>query len=148
MSRRTNWSTHLTFGGESLTSRACYKRRVAATDHCVAIERVCPHCYSKFIATPEQPQHESCQPIVERILDQRWNFEREHDSVVTEIHVSPQVEREILMKCEPLQAMRFADLRFADTVSGFEPPNVSGVDWYMDRDLSGESWRFVTAERR
>lgn len=53
--RRTNWSTHLTFGGEPLTSRACFGRKVAATDHCVAIVRTCPHCYGKFVATPTAP---------------------------------------------------------------------------------------------
>lgn len=68
MSRRTNWSTHLTFGGESLTSRACYRRRVAASDHCVAIERVCPHCYSKFIATPNARYHGCTKGIAEEAL--------------------------------------------------------------------------------
>jgi len=61
MSKRTPWSTHLTFGGEALTSRACYGRRVAATDHCVAIVRTCPVCFTRYVATPEQPAHD-CQP--------------------------------------------------------------------------------------
>ena len=58
--RRTNWSTHLTFGGEALTSRACYGRRVAATDHCVAIIKRCPHCLETYVARPERPCHD-CQ---------------------------------------------------------------------------------------
>ncbi len=55
--RRTNWSTHLTFGGEPLTSRACLGAKVAATDHCVAIIKTCPHCLSPYLATATEPTH-------------------------------------------------------------------------------------------
>lgn len=57
--RTTNWSTHETFGGEGLTSRWTQKR-VAATDHCVAIIKRCPRCFSDYVATPGHPPDHAC----------------------------------------------------------------------------------------
>lgn len=56
MSRVTGWHSRETFGGTSLTSYRSGKR-IAATDHCCAIVRTCPECFSRYVSTPEQPQH-------------------------------------------------------------------------------------------
>lgn len=55
--KRTNWSTHATFGGTPMVSRYT-QQRVAATDHCVAIAQRCPRCFEVFVARPEQPEHD------------------------------------------------------------------------------------------
>ena len=46
-------------GGAPMTSRYT-QQRIAARDHCVAIVRTCPQCHSRYVATPEQPEH-GCQ---------------------------------------------------------------------------------------
>lgn len=57
--KRTNWSTHATFGGTPMVSRYT-QQRVAASDHCVAIAKRCPVCFEVYMARPEQPEH-GCQ---------------------------------------------------------------------------------------
>lgn len=55
--KETNWYRGgASFGGEALTSRATGKK-IAATDHCVAIIRTCPACHEKYVARPNQPEH-------------------------------------------------------------------------------------------
>lgn len=54
--KRTNWSTHATFGGTPMVSRYT-QQRVAATDHCVAIIRRCPVCFATYVDRPGQPLH-------------------------------------------------------------------------------------------
>lgn len=58
--KRTNWSTHPTFGGSPLVSRATGKA-FAATDHCVALVKTCPRCFEKYMATPTKQDHD-CAP--------------------------------------------------------------------------------------
>lgn len=59
----TNWSTHATFGGEPMVSRYT-QQRIAASDHCVAIAKRCPHCFEVFLARPERPDcHCQCVPV-------------------------------------------------------------------------------------
>ena len=60
--KRTNWSTHSTFGGSPLVSRATGKA-FAATDHCVALVKTCPRCFEKYMATPEKQDH-GCADLV------------------------------------------------------------------------------------
>lgn len=52
--RDTNWASWSTFGGESLTSRRTGKR-IAATDHCVAIVKRCAECLETYVARPGEP---------------------------------------------------------------------------------------------
>lgn len=55
--KTTNWvRSGPSFGGTALTSRGC-GRKVAASDQCVALERVCPRCYSRYLATVAAPEH-------------------------------------------------------------------------------------------
>jgi hypothetical protein len=55
--KQTGWHRTRSFGGTGLTSWRSGKK-IAATDQCVALILVCPRCYSKFVSTPDQPEHD------------------------------------------------------------------------------------------
>lgn len=57
--KQTGWSTFPTHGGSALTSRWTQKR-VAATDHCVAIIRRCPQCFESYIDHSDRPDLHRC----------------------------------------------------------------------------------------
>lgn len=80
--------------------------------------------------------------IIGDIIAARVAWEREHDQRVIEVHVSPRIEVDIAQSSEVV-AIRLPLSGELD-----RSINVTGVDWFVDRSLSGEEYRFVAVPSR
>lgn len=65
----SDWCSQPTLGGDPLTSRLS-GRRVAASDHCVAVTRRCATCGNEFLVTATTADcPRGCPPM---IVEQRF----------------------------------------------------------------------------